>query len=270
MIEATVVAKEKIKPSLSDNDKHISFPTDWKQFCKKEETEAILKYRLSDGSGVPKNCNIIIETIEGSLEYPANDGKVTITKLPTIPGEYACSAVFTGVEELTTPSDTIKFSINITAAKGLILQLYQNVIFINNASGKFHNYQWYRYNNDEELKGHTLQYYTEPKLSGSYYAKLNNGTILACPWTQNETVKKALQSVNIYPNPAEKNKPFTIEINDFDPENIYNVIIYNNNGNIVKKMRISEQATNISMPEGSYTGAVISGKEKKSFKVIVK
>ena len=271
-IEATVVEKVQlqIKPSLSDNDKHILFPTDWKQFCKKEETEAILKYSLSDGSGVPKNCNIIIETIEGSVNYETQNGEVHISTLPTSLGKYNCSAVFVGDEESTTPSDTIKFTLEITAAKGLILQLYQNVIFINNASGKFHNYQWYRYNNDEELKGHTLQYYTEPKLSGSYYAKLNNGTILACPWTQNETVKKALQSVNIYPNPAEKNKPFTIEINDFDPENIYNVIIYNNNGNIVKKMRISEQATNISLPEGSYTGAVISGKEKKSFKVIVK
>lgn len=251
---------QKITATIND----ITFPSDPRQFCENKEENASLNYNISSQIR-PTNCTI---TIDGKTEnYDLRSTKINI-KLPEIPGEYTGKAVFSDGQS--TKSDTIKFSINITAAKGLILQLYQNVIFINNASGKFHNYQWYRSNNDEELKGHTLQYYTESKLSGSYYAKLNNGTILACPWTQNETVKKALQSVNIYPNPAEKNKPFTIEINDFDPENLYNVIIYNNNGNIVKKMRISEQATNISMPEGSYTGAVISGKEKKSFKVIVK
>ncbi len=272
-IEATVVEKVQlqIKPSLSDNDKHISFPTDWKQFCKKEETEAILKYRLSDGSGVPTNCNIIIETIEGSVNYETQNGEVHISTLPTSLGKYNCSAVFVGDEESTTPSDTIKFTLEITAAHGLILQLYQNVIFVDNSSEKFETYQWYRYGEetDEKLNNGSRQYFTEPTLKGSYWALLN-GNIYACPWTTPSTAKIAASIVKTYPNPAISGQPFRLEVSEFNPDTENRLVIFNSNGVIVAEMILESASVDLSLPQGIYSGAVISNGEKTSFKMMVR
>ena len=272
-IEATVVEKVQlqIKPLLSDNDKHISFPTDWKKFCKKQETEAILTYRLAEGSGVPKNCNIIIETIEGSVNYETQNSEVHISTLPTPPGKYNCSAVFVGDEESTTPSDTIKFTLEITAARGLILQLYQNVIFVDNSSEKFETYQWYRYGEetDEKLKNGSRQYFTEPTLKGSYWALLN-GNIYACPWTTPSTAKIAASTVKTYPNPAISGQPFRLEVSEFNPDTENRLVIFNSNGVIVAEMILESASVNLSLPQGIYSGAVISNGEKTSFKMMVR
>ncbi|MBO4371821.1 MAG: T9SS type A sorting domain-containing protein, partial [Bacteroidales bacterium] len=262
--------KQKITPTLSDADKYISFPKNWKNFCKKQETYAELSYIIENG-GEPNLCNITIETIEGSHDYRAQDGKVNITKLPTLPGEYACSAVFKGNEELTLPSDTIKFTLEITAAHGLILQLYKNVLFVNNISEKFETYQWYRYGEetDEKLKNGERQYFTEPTLKGSYWALLNN-KIHACPMENLVSVKQTEVSIKTYPNPAIEGELFTIEINNFDPETEYTMIISNSNGNIVKKLTVTDHQTTLSLPRGIYTGALMSSGEKQSFKLIVR
>ncbi len=266
------IAPLKITPTLSETDKYISFPKDWKKFCKKQETEAILTYSLADGSGLPTNCNIIIETIEGSQLYSVNDGAVHISKLPQFPGEYTCSAVFVGDEESTTPSDTIKFTLEITAARGLILQLYKNVIFVNNISEKFETYQWYRYGEetDEKLKNGERQYFTEPTLKGSYWALLN-GKIHACYMEdQPVIVKQAEVSISTYPNPAVEGEQFTIEINNFDPDTEYSLIISNSNGNIIKQLTVTKQQTTLSLPRGFYTGALMWSGNKQSFKIIVR
>ena len=263
-------APQKIIPSLSDTDKHISFPKDWKQFCKKQETAAILSYTITN-SAEPTSCIITIETIEGSHEYPAKNGKVEISTLPEFPGEYACSAVFTGDEELTTPSDTINFTLDITAAHGLILRLYKNVIFVNNHSKKFETYQWYRYGEetDEKLNNGARQYFTEPTLKGSYWALLN-GKIHACPWTSPSTAKIAASAVKTYPNPAISGQPFRLEVLEFNPDTEYTMIISNSNGNIVKTLTVTDPQTTLSLPQGIYTGALISSGEKQSFKLIVR
>ena len=261
--------KIKIIPSITD---FISFPKDWKKFCKKQETEAILTYSLAEGSGEPKNCNIIIETIEGSQLYSAYDGEVHISQLPQFPGEYTCSAVFVGVEQSTTPSDTIKFTLEITAARGLILQLYKNVIFVNNSSEKFETYQWYRYGEetDEKLKNGERQYFTEPTLKGSYWALLN-GKIHACYMEdQPVIVKQAEVSISTYPNPAVEGEQFTIEINNFDPDTEYSLIISNSNGNIIKQLTVTKKQTTLSLPRGFYTGALMWSGNKQSFKIIVR
>lgn len=261
-------APHKIAPALSN----ISFPTDWKKFCKKQETEAILTYSLAEGSGLPTYCNIIIETIEGSQLYYAKDGAVHISELPQFPGEYTCSAVFVGDEESTTPSDTIKFTLEITAARGLILQLYKNVIFVNNSSEKFETYQWYRYGEetDEKLKNGERQYFTEPTLKGSYWALLN-GKIHACYMEdQPVIVKQAEVSISTYPNPAVEGEQFTIEINNFDPDTEYSMIISNSNGNIIKQLTVTKQQTTLSLPRGFYTGALMWLGNKQSFKIIVR
>ena len=260
----------KISPSLTDADKLISFPKDWKLFCKNQETYAELSYSIT-GGGKPTSCHITIETIEGSHEYPANNGKVTITTLPSFPGEYACSAVFTGDEELTTPSDTIRFTLDITAAHGLILKLYKNVIFVNNSSKKFETYQWYRYGEetDEKLNNGARQYFTEPTLKGSYWALLN-GKIHACPMDNPVSVKEAEVSVKTYPNPAIEGEQFSIVIVNFDPAAEYTMIISNSNGNIVKKLTVTDSQTTLSLPRGIYTGALMTSGEKQSFKLIVR
>lgn len=263
-----VESKIKIIPSTD----FISFPTDWKKFCKKQETEAILTYSLAEGSGEPKNCIIIIETIEGSVNYETQNGEVHISTLPTPPGKYNCSAVFVGDEESTTPSDTIKFTLEITAARGLILQLYKNVIFVNNSSEMFNTYQWYRYGEetDEKLKNGERQYFTEPTLKGSYWALLN-GKIHACYMEdQPVIVKQAEVSISTYPNPAVEGEQFTIEINNFDPDTEYSMIISNSNGNIIKQLTVTKQQTTLSLPRGFYTGALMWSGNKQSFKIIVR
>lgn len=261
----------KINPTLSEADKYISFPKDWKQFCKKQETYAELSYSIT-GGGEPDSCYITIESIEGTHQYHANNGKVEITTLPSFPGEYACTAVFTGDEESTTPSDTIKFTLDITAARGLILQLYKNVIFVNNISEKFETYQWYRYGEetDEKLKNGERQYFTEPTLKGSYWALLN-GKIHACYMEdQPVIVKQAEVSISTYPNPAVEGEQFTIEINNFDPDTEYSMIISNSNGNIIKQLTVTKQQTTLSLPRGFYTGALMWSGNKQSFKIIVR
>ena len=264
------IAPLKITPTLSETDKYISFPKDWKLFCKKQETYAQLSYSITNG-GNPTACNIIIETIEGSHQYPANNGIVQISTLPQFPGVYACSAVFVGDEDFTLPSDTIDFTLEITAVQGLILQLYKNVIFVNNRSEMFNTYQWYRYGDetDEKLPNGERQYFTEPTLKGSYWALLN-GKIHACPMENPISVKNEKVSIKPYPNPAIEGEPFAIEIINFDPDTKYSMIISNSNGNIVKQLDVDSSQITLTLPRGIYTGALISSGEKQSFKLIVK
>ncbi|MBO4244378.1 MAG: T9SS type A sorting domain-containing protein, partial [Bacteroidales bacterium] len=241
----------------------ITFPNNWRDFCNHLEKTTFLRFTTNDDPE-PQSCEI---TIDGkSKEYPIQqDNSVEIDQLPSLPGEYKCKALFKGESY----NKELDFTLTITAVENMIMQLYKNVIFVNNACRRFETYQWYRYNNDEELANGKRQYFTEPTLSGSYYT-LINGYIHACPWETPATIKKNSPSVTTYPNPAAEGKPFTIEISDYEPGTEYTLRIYNSSGNIVLKQRVADKTTTISLPQGIYTGAVISNGEKMTFKVIVR
>ena len=83
-------------------------------------------------------------------------------------------------------------------------------------------------------------------------------------------VKHAEVSISTYPNPAVEGEQFTIEINNFDPNTEYSMIISNSNGNIIKKLTVTKQQTTLSLPRGFYTGALMSSGNKQSFKIIVR
>ena len=94
--------------------------------------------------------------------------------------------------------------------------------------------------------------------------------IYACPNSQVITSKLALLPITTYPNPAIAGEQFTVEIHNFDPETEYTMIISNSNGNIVKKLTVTDHQTTLSLPRGIYTGALMSSGEKQSFKLIVR
>ena len=250
-----------IGPELETNN--ITFPNNWRDFCNHLEKTTFLRF-TTNGDPEPQSCEI---TIDGkSKEYPIQqNNSVEIDQLPSLPGEYKCKALFKGESY----NKELDFTLTITAVENMIMQLYKNVIFVNNACRRFETYQWYRYNNDEELANGKRQYFTEPTLSGSYYT-LINGYIHACPWETPASLKKNSPSVTTYPNPAAEGKPFTIEISDYEPGTEYTLRIYNSSGNIVLKQRVADKTTTISLPQGIYTGAVISNGEKMTFKVIVR
>ena len=120
----------------------------------------------------------------------------------------------------------------------------------------------------------------QPYLDGWYGAYVwlqgSDAKMRICPKEFRPEVsvsKSAVEgSVTVYPNPAENMEPVTIRLNNFDTDSYKSAIIYvyNSTGSVVATLKNVSELNTVSLPSGSYSGNLIVGAKKYSFKFIIR
>lgn len=94
-------------------------------------------------------------------------------------------------------------------------------------------------------------------------------TLTSCPLTLGNAANlKHSVTVTSYPNPAKPNQQLTLNISNANLENAY-ILIFNNYGELVKRIDNVTENTTITLPRGYYSGALIYDGQKSGFKIIV-
>ncbi|MCR4560581.1 MAG: hypothetical protein K5685_10925, partial [Bacteroidales bacterium] len=165
------------------------------------------------------------------------------------------------------------------------IRVYDDVLAIDNGLHTIEDGSYIWYMDSKELQGENLQFldllkYLTDNQTHTFYVSVvdkNSGIrFRVCPsedFTITPISKRKAASVNVYPNPAESNKTFYIELDDFSEEYFprTEIIIYNQLGTLVKKISDVEKVNPVSLNAGFYSGTVlISGKKVLNFKIIVK
>gem|GEM_PF-3058272 len=248
-------------------------------FCNGKESTIALPYKITYGNDNVIGFELHINNDEYFIaDRITDDDTLFINNVPNIPtGVYDAELVFIGNFDLENNpdgvpnSDPYPITLTVNNVQDAAVQLYTDVLIADNHSGVYSAYQWYR--DGEPIQGANEQYYVDKfDYSKSYSVKLsgNGEDIMSCPVKWLSTAKVLSPSVKVYPNPAKENEFFTLEILDYDSEQSYDIVIFTANGTLVKKISNVEKQTSVSLPTGIYSGSLISGDDKKGFKIIVK
>lgn len=129
--------------------------------------------------------------------------------------------------------------------EAFIIRLWDDVLCVDNASGYFYSYQWYK--NGEKIDGANGQYYNDPNgISGTYYC-IVNGSITIGPKTY-----EALNSISMkaYGNRSTAK----IEVSGLLDEEDGNVLIYDVSGVCVATMQATSinNILSVTLPQGIY------------------
>ncbi|MBR2103680.1 MAG: InlB B-repeat-containing protein, partial [Bacteroidales bacterium] len=193
-------------------------------------------------------------------------------------GNLTLKATFTDDPDKNTESDTVTFNIKVNLPSGTIVQLFDDLIAIDNHDDLYTAFQWYK--DGVLIEGADQQYYqVEGKLYGKYsaFVTISNGDKLkVCSADFGKKISKSLKrSVNAYPNPARANEEITLELLNFDDVEYEGCVIkiVNAQGAAVATIDNCSRINTVSLPSGTYTGYVIrsgSNGDRVSFKLIVK
>ncbi|MBR4440994.1 MAG: hypothetical protein IKS00_05530 [Bacteroidales bacterium] len=186
-------------------------------------------------------------------------------------GTYSGTVVF--VDGNGVNSSPSQFEFSVADVHNVVRQLYDNTLCIDNHEHLFASYQW-KYNG-VDIQGETNQYlHIEEGLTGVYTVSLtlseSGKTVETCPFEQKVLTSKSMPTVKIYPNPVSANIEFAVEILNFDPDADYQIFINDYSGKIVRKLSDILEINYIILPEGNYTGVLLSKGVKSGFKIIVK
>ena len=131
---------------------------------------------------------------------------------------------------------------------------WNDVLYIENSSNKYRNFQWY--NNGVAINGATHVYFTNKEgLSGDYTVRcfMQDGTFEeTCPITFNNLT---ISRVSVYPTVLKTNEPLTIVIQSPDNDEQAKVEIFSVTGVIVYSTQISDSLEKINarnLTKGSY------------------
>ncbi|MBO4371554.1 MAG: BspA family leucine-rich repeat surface protein, partial [Bacteroidales bacterium] len=259
------------KRITADIDGNISYPKDLPLYCDGKETTILLPFTITYGKATGFEIKFGDNQFSAKGEIKDKDTAIVVNVPETLTsGVYKGELVFTGTEDPN--SDPYPITLTANIVQDAAVQLYTDVLIADNHDGFYNAFQWYK--DGEPLAGANLQYYTEPKFdyTKSYSVELSGdgGKIMSCPVKWLSTAKVLNPSVKVYPNPAKQNELFTLEIIDFDETQNYDIVIFTANGTLVKKISNVEKQTSVSLPTGIYSGSLISGDDKKGFKLIVK
>lgn len=126
--------------------------------------------------------------------------------------------------ELGTESSPYTFQFTVNVSSNYIVQIFNDVLTINNSSEVFLAYQWYK--NGIEIVGATKQFYCDKNgLNGSYSLKIttNDGVIR---YTNPFVINKLTSiNVNVYPNPIRINESFSVDAVGFENQELVGAII---------------------------------------------
>lgn len=247
-----------------------SFPTDADKFCNGNETSISLPFTITKGQ--PSEYIVTFENgtvVNGKVD--ANNNVLIEIPENLESGVYKGSVVFNGDPELYKESDAYPVTITANIPQNAALQIYSDVLLVDNHDNNYSAYQWYKDGN--AISGATLQFYSEPSFNGRYTVKITDKDgkeFMSCPIKTGVSVKNTKSSVKVYPNPATSGEQFTLEIEEYDPAKDYTIMIFTANGTLVKKLTGLEKINTTTLPGGIYSGSLISNGEKSGFKVIVK
>ena len=271
------------KPALN-LPQTLSFPAIPQQpesFCQGDEKSAILKFTPT-GITVT-DYELTIADIITSDAHPAMDmtinGKDTTYTIKIDIPENQTPGVYHGIIKLFAKDNPTPYeesvTVEVAAAKDIVLYLYEDVIFVDNCKELYQKDQWQWYKNGSPIKNANRQFYFERPLNGSYMAEMKSVkdglTVYSCPVVATvDLSKNATQPVKSYPNPAVSGQPVSLYIVNYNADTDYTISLSNSNGVIVNTISHAPETSVITLPRGIYSGALISGGSKKGFKLIVR
>ena len=163
------------------------------------------------------------------------------------------------------------------------IKVYEDVLALDNSDGQFTDgkYKWYMDN--VELSGVNTQFLdlTKYMTDGQrhvFFASVENvdgDRFRVCPddsFVIEPFLKKKAAAVKTYPNPAVSSQPVYIELKNFAVEDFSEteILIYNQLGGLVQKVSEVEETTEVVLPFGFYSGAVVvRGQKVLNFKILV-
>ncbi|MCQ2253154.1 MAG: T9SS type A sorting domain-containing protein [Bacteroidales bacterium] len=185
-----------------------------------------------------------------------------------------------GADEFVYSSIPRSFSISMGLPADRIVRLYDDILMVNNKDSAFSEFKWLLNGQEINDKFANRQAYKIPveKLQESTPAKYSLDVVKAdgtatkiCPAEIAPISKLVRKYVAAYPNPAKAYEEVSLQLVNFLDEELANaeVIIYNNLGNVVLRMDSPDCLIKVSLPSGIYSGSVVAGSQKVSFKFIV-
>ena len=223
-------------------------------------------YKIYDIPGISSNPQVVDE---GQNDiYIINIGVMSDLKS----GIYNGKIDFFADEDCTIRQnqEPYNFSIIVYLPDNVVKQLYHNVLFVDNHDSAFYQYQWYK--NDQKIDGEIKQYITErPELTGKYSVEIliaSGIKLHSCNYSYNDATAKRTITITPYPNPVKAGQPFALKIIGGVSENA-SIMIFNNAGAQIKRIDNITEHTQITLPSGYYSGALIYDGQKSGFKIIV-
>ncbi len=252
-------------------------------YCQGDEAKVILKIT----NGVPQSAHItfdndakqngFVDLDINTLTTESAEEKSFTIQIPSNAGAGNYKAEITLSDPLGTVSEKYKFEITINYPKSYIKTMFTDVVFIDNAEGKFVEYQWYK--DGKKLDGETMQFYNDKNGINGYYnadLKTTDGKMFkVCGVQLNNvnvsTTKSLAKKAEIYPNPAKASQPINIRLINFTESDINaaNMYVFNSLGNkVLQRSNLAEEFS-IVLPKGNYTVSIIYNQQRISFKLIV-
>ena len=251
----------------------VSFPANAENYCSGSEKTVTIDFKITQGESSKFELTFpgdVIPSVSGDITN--GQGSIVITIPDNIEsGVYTGKLVFESADPDLYREMESPVTITANIPKNAALQIYSDVLLVDNHDNNYSAYQWYKDGN--AISGATLQFYSEPSFSGRYTVKITDKDgkeFMSCPIKTGVSVKNTKSSVKVYPNPATSGEQFTLEIEEYDPAKDYTIMIFTANGTLVKKLTGLEKINTTTLPMGIYSGSLISNGEKSGFKVIVK
>ena len=274
------VPKTYVKSGIPEKITYPDNPQDNEGFCNGTQKYFTIKFSLPDDKiatgyelAIPKIV-AKADALTGVADDDMIDYEITVD-IPDDkqPGAYSGTLTLSFGEN--TETKEYSLTLEVAAARNVIMHLYKDVIFVNNHDGIYQGngtYQWYR--NGQEIPKANYQYIHDPNMSGKYKARMlttDGVTVYSCPIDEGEGLSKDLKlQVKTYPNPVVAGNEFTLEIEEYDPSAAYTIHISNSNGVVVKEIANATEYSSVTLPRGIYSCVLVSGGRKRGFKIIVK
>lgn len=253
------------------------------EYCQGDE----IKFLLTISEGLPESAHISFDATAQAngftdldIEHLTVESETERSFTLQVP-DNAAAGTYKGEISFTDPLGTIsqKYNLEISVMyqNSIIKTKFTDVVFIDNAEGKFAEYQWYKDN--KKIDGATMQFYNDKNgISGLYSAvvKTTDGkSFKVCGVQINDvkvaTTKSLAPKAEIYPNPAKASQPINIRLVNFSEIDINaaNLYIFNSLGNKVLQQNNLTEEFSIVLPKGNYTMAIIYNQQRISYKLIV-
>ena len=272
--------KTDVKSGVPEKITYPDNPQDNEGFCNGTQKYFTIKFSLPDDKiatgyelAIPKIV-AKADALTGVADDDMIDYEITVD-IPDDkqPGAYSGTLTLSFGEN--TETKEYSLTLEVAAARNVIMHLYKEVIFVNNHDGLYGEngtYQWYH--NNQEIPKANYQYLHDPNMSGKYKARMlttDGVTVYSCPIDEGEGLSKDLKlQVKTYPNPVVAGNEFTLEIEEYDPSAAYTIHISNSNGVVVKEIANATEYSSVTLPRGIYSCVLLSGGRKRGFKIIVK
>jgi hypothetical protein len=196
-------------------------------------------------SGSPTEYQVIFSN-EAIVEGISNVGYTALSSSGTsgyvgfnIPKGMA-HGTYSAVLQMRNPvktSDAYFFKFTVNLSSGYLLTKFDDIILIDNRSGRFTSYQWFK--DSTAISGANKQFYNDPQgLSGAYYVKVvtsDSELLQTCPLTANSKKSAVTVSLDVYPNPIKVSQDFTVSVGGLTNEELQGATlsVYNNQGILV-------------------------------------